>query len=91
MWWHVVAYIISYAQRKIKANLHSSGKFDREDSETHTITPGDWRMEQQPQGTIPIEHKGSNRNPQSLRDIREYLVKYFISIAGSVPWQDNII
>ena len=48
-------------------------------------------MEQQPQGTIPIEHKGSNRNPQSLRDIREYLVKYFISIAGSVPWQDNII
>ena len=67
------------------------GSFDREDSETQTITPGDCRTEQQPKGLIPIECEGSNRNPQSARDVREYLVKYFTSTAGSVPWQDNII
>ena len=66
------------------------GRFDRVDSEIHTITPGDWRMEQQLQGMIPIECEGSNRNPQSVRDVHEYLVKYFTSTAGNVPWQDNI-
>ena len=34
----------------------------REDSATHTITPGEWRTEQLPQGMIPIERDGSNRN-----------------------------
>ena len=48
-------------------------------------------MEQQPQGMIPIEREGSNRNSQSARDVREYLVTSFTSTAGSVQWQDDII
>lgn len=67
------------------------GSFDCEDSITRTVTPGAWRKDSKPGGMIPIEHGGSNRNSLSAREVREYLLNYFNSSEGSVPWQFNII
>ena len=67
------------------------GSLDTEDSETHTLSSGDWRQEPNPQGWTPLERQGSNRYTNTAKEIREYLCDYFNSEKGSVPWQNNMI
>ena len=59
------------------------GSFDSEDSATHSITPGEWRQGQQPQGMLSLECRGSNRSSQGAREVREH--------GKSVSWQKNMI
>lgn len=79
------------SKNKSKSVYAPPGTLDSEDSETHTITYGDWRNQQQSQSMQPLQRQGGNRNTQSARDIRNYLTEYFSSNNGSVPWQDNVI
>lgn len=67
------------------------GSLDTEDSETHTVSPGDWRNEPNPQGWAPLEQQGSNRHSTAAKEIRDNLRDYFNSDDGSVAWQNNMI
>ena len=61
---------------------------DLENPITHEVTPGAWRSDAVlQQATVPA---GTNTTARAKAQ-REYLVKYFNSEVGSVPWQDGMI
>ena len=66
------------------------GSFDTEDSDSHAMTPGNWRQEQQPQGLISLERRSGNRHTNAAKAMRD-LCMYFNSDRGSVPWQSSMI
>ena len=59
---------------------------DTEDPQTHDVTLGAWRdgplMEN-------MQALHGNNSTQAGKAYRNYLAKYFVSDAGSVPWQDR--
>lgn len=64
------------------------GYIDREDSRGNVI-PGDWRSHG---NTLQSVHQiGSNMYSKSASEVRETLMNYFNSKAGSVPWQKEHI
>ena len=67
------------------------GSFDTEDSDSHAMTPGNWRQEQQPQGLISLERHSGNRHTNAAKAMRDYLCMYFNSDRGSVPWQSSMV
>lgn len=67
------------------------GSMDTENVDTHTVTPGNWRQDKEPQGLVAIEKQGSNHYSTSAKAIRDYLCDYFSSKEGAVAWQDNMI
>ena len=73
-----------------RRGMRRHGDADREDPETHQVIPGNWRTEpQMPDlGQAPLR---GNTATKAAKDLREYLVEYFNSPAGSVPWQDRMI
>lgn len=62
---------------------------DREDPETHEVTPGAWRQEEQLMGLDNMRR--GNNSTQAAKQQREALKEYFVSEAGSVPWQDRMV
>jgi hypothetical protein len=59
---------------------------DAEDPLTHHVNMGEWR-----QGPIMTELdalKGNN-STKAGKAYRQYLTQYFVSEAGSVPWQEK--
>ena len=65
------------------------GSYDTKDPTTHGIINGEWRDTQQE--WQPIPRQGSNRPTQDAKAIREYLVEYYNSKEGEVPWQYSFI
>lgn len=59
---------------------------DREDPDTHEVTPGAWRDDV----TFPdlSQVAGGNRATKEAKCQRIYLKEYYNSPAGAVPWQD---
>lgn len=60
---------------------------DTEDAE-HQIIPGGWRNDA-PLPSKPVSHARNGSTP--AKDQREILKAYFISPAGSVPWQEHML
>ena len=61
---------------------------DLED-ENMNVIPGAWRNDKV---LLDVYHeRARNTGTQEGRQIRRYLVHYFTSNAGSVPWQDKMI
>ena len=64
------------------------GYIDREDSRGNVI-PSDWRGHG---NTLQsVRQIGSNMYSKSASEVRETLMNYFNSRAGSVPWQKNTL
>ena len=61
---------------------------DLEIPDTHQLVPGTWR-EGREQGDMEEIYRG-HTNAQASRQ-RQYLVEYFNTEAGSVPWQLDMI
>ena len=53
---------------------------DNEDSETHTVLPGNWRQGTAPQGLLPLVQQGSNHYSDSAKDIRDHFRDFYCSI-----------
>ena len=67
------------------------GFVDLENSDG-SVTPGTWRNETSGEtGVTSIGRLGSNMSAKTVCEIRDNFANYFISPAGAVPWQDNII
>ena len=62
---------------------------DREDPTTHRVIPGEWR--QQPRTLTALENLRGNNMTKAAKAQRAYLMQYYSSDAGRVPWQDNMI
>ena len=61
---------------------------DLED-QNQDVIPGAWRNDKV---LLDVYHeRARNTGTQEGRQIRRYLVHYFTSKAGSVPWQDKMI
>jgi hypothetical protein len=60
---------------------------DHEDTNDHLLIPGEWR-----QGPLMenLEVLRGNNSTNAGKAYREYLMKYFSSNAGKVPWQDRV-
>lgn len=59
------------------------------EGDNHNIIPGAWR-----DGAVMAEVEAAGRGPRQTAEgekQRHYLMKYFNSPAGSVPWQDAAI
>lgn len=68
---------------------HTNNFVDREDPLTHAIIPGAWRDEHATLTGLEVLH--GNNATKVAKAQRDYLRQYFVSPAGSVPWQDNMI
>ena len=68
----------------------ATGVTDREETETHTVVPGNWRRERftPPPNLQAMRRNTTNREAKILRD---YLKNYYNSENGRVPWQDNMV
>ena len=62
---------------------------DEEDPVTHDMVPGAWRDEVNLSTLDNIA--GGNFATKTAKLQRLYLMKYYNSPVGSVPWQDNMI
>lgn len=72
----------------LREKTGSTAGMDLENPITHEVTPGAWRSDAVlQQATVPA---GTNTTARAKAQ-REYLVKYFNSEVGSVPWQDGMI
>ena len=67
------------------------GSVDTEDTNTHTISQGEWQSAPQPTGLISLQQQGSNRHSSSAKQFRDMLCKYFNSEHGSVSWQWDMV
>ena len=67
------------------------GSLDTEHEETHQMSPGNWRMAEEPKGWKAMDKQGSNHYSANAKGIRDYLTEYFNSKEGAVPWQDSMI
>lgn len=63
------------------------------DHETgQSLQSGSWRQENLPNGgLVSISHTGSNNYAKSAKDVRDIYKDYFISTAGAVPWQNDMV
>ena len=82
-------YFISKLQSH--ATYATQVSLNMEDPETHTVSPGEWRQNPEPQGWMPLEQQGSNRHSNKAKELRNYLCDYFNSKEGAISWQDNLI
>ena len=60
---------------------------DQEDG-NHNIVPGAWRLNN---ALVGIYGARGNRMTTAAKHQRKYLSAYYVSQAGSVPWQDIMI
>lgn len=67
---------------------NTNNMLDREDK-NHVLIPGAWRDQSATLDGINALH-GNNSTKQAKAQ-RDYLRKYFVSDAGTVPWQDTFI
>ena len=67
----------------LRSKNPSAVEADTEDPITHDIIPGGWRGDRM---LADIPHRGG-RGTSSSKEIRIALRNYFVSEAGSVPWQ----
>ena len=65
------------------------GQLDTEDSNPDLV-PGDWRTEPHFEEVEGAAGRG-NIDAIAGKRQREYRRQYFVSTAGSVPWQDRIM
>lgn len=64
------------------------GSIDFEDSNSHTITPGDWREESESANTFFALHRGNRHTfAISQRDVRNEFKEFFMTPVGEVEWQ----
>ena len=56
-----------------------------------SVIAGQWRREEQTQFQMPITNTPANRYGNSAARIRDAYASYFISDAGCVAWQDEIV
>ena len=61
---------------------------DQENADTHEIIPGAWRENANLPDMGDVYRGNSNR---ATKEMRQYLVNYVNSEAGSVPWQQDKI
>ena len=60
-----------------------AGEADEEHPETHEVIPGAWRQDQPLPGVVTRHVRGT----QAGKENRDHLRNFFVSDAGSVPWQ----
>lgn len=63
---------------------------DREDPSTHEVIPGTWRIQAQLPDLGSAALRG-NTASRAAKSMRNYMVDYVNSPAGSVTWQENMI
>jgi hypothetical protein len=67
---------------------HHAGLLDREDPDTHEVTPGLWRDEAT---MTALEALHGNNSTKLAKKQRDYLRQYYNSEVGRVEWQDRMI
>ena len=67
---------------------HAPNDVDHEDAD-HNVRPGAWRDQQHNLAGL-LNPRGQNYQRQAKAQ-RDYLAKYYISEAGAVAWQDNMV
>ena len=67
----------------LRARNLTHGEVDEEDPDTHELIPGSWRTD------MPLSQvsMSSTRSTQAAKQHRDHFRDYFVSDAGSVPWQ----
>lgn len=71
------------------ATYTPSGTFDVENTVTHELIPGQWRIEGMPTGSL-LRLKRVPKKPSVLAaEIRGEFARYFTSSEGCVPWQNE--
>ena len=70
-----------------------TGDVDSENSVTHVVNEGAWRLDG-PMGNVTNISKqlgSGTRHPQDAKEMRQALRDYFNSSAGAAAWQENMI
>lgn len=65
------------------------GSFDREDTATGTLVPGQWRVDGMPTGTLLRLQRIPKKSSSLSKEIREQFTAYFNSAEGAVTWQND--
>jgi hypothetical protein len=78
-------------QASDRALYSPSEMFDRYDEETHQVTQGAWREDEEPQGMIPLEPGRLGNHTRSAKSFCDEFCIYFNSTQGMVPWQHDMI
>ena len=55
-----------------------------------SLIPGEWRTEARESGVSDMHRFGSNMSTRDVMALREKFANYFVSPAGSVPWQNKM-
>lgn len=73
-------------------NYLCAGSVDYEDPNTNEIVNGEWRNEPQPERTLFPLNRGLQRNYSvSQKDVRDEFREYFMTTAGEVRWQHQLL
>ena len=67
---------------------HANLYVDSEDPDTHDLIPGGWRTDRHLQGLLPLT---GHHTKKDAKDQRDHLSHYYVSPAGAVPWQENLV
>ena len=73
---------------RIRYPTHQNQLLDREDPNTHQVTPGAWREDED---LTALEALHGNTSTKAAKTQRNYLRQYYNSPVGSVPWQNDMI
>ena len=74
-----------------EAGYISHGNVDQEDHHSGNVIPGAWRNEKARQTYTNLRRMRGTRHSNRASTKRNYLMHYFCSEAGMVPWQDRMI
>lgn len=84
-------YLHNFLRRSDTSNATYTppGTFDVEHPTTHDLTPGQWRIDGMPEGTLLRLKRVPRKASVLASEIRQELTRYFTSIEGSVSWQND--
>lgn len=76
--------------REVRSETYKTPGLDDAEDADHRLVPGSWRNDGLG-AMLPLQPGKTGNNSEAGKEVRDKLRRYFVSPAGQVPWQEDLI